>query len=106
MEFIKNYYINQTLDTYYETFEHTLDTSDYVPVKFTKKIHKYIFKNMKKKFKELEIYYLLDLKAKGVKLGLFQKLKISFSGLENVYNVLKETSIDTNTIETDTNDKS
>lgn len=50
----KNKLINQTLDNYYETFSHTLDTADYVPDKFNKKISKYIFKNMKKSFKQID----------------------------------------------------
>ena len=44
----KNKLINKTLDKYYETFSHTLDTADFVPEKFNIKIGKYIFKNMRK----------------------------------------------------------
>ena len=40
----KNKLINKTLDKYYETFSHTLDTADFVPEKFNIKIGKYIFK--------------------------------------------------------------
>ena len=47
INFNKNDLINTTLDRYYDTFAHTLDTSDFVPEKFNKKIAKYIFKNMK-----------------------------------------------------------
>ena len=32
-------------DTYYDTFAHTLDTSDYVPEKYNVKVCKYIFKH-------------------------------------------------------------
>lgn len=53
LNYHKNELINNTLDKYYETFSHTLDTADYVPEKFNKKIHKYIFKNMKKAFKSV-----------------------------------------------------
>lgn len=42
------------LDKYYETFSHTLDTADYVPDKFNDKITKYIYKNMKKSFKQID----------------------------------------------------
>ena len=49
INFNKNKLINETLDKYYDTFSHTLDTADYVPEKFNMKISKYIFKNMKKK---------------------------------------------------------
>ncbi|MBQ7764892.1 MAG: hypothetical protein IJ458_00420 [Clostridia bacterium] len=54
INFNKNVLINQTLDKYYDTFSHTLDTNDFVPEKFNKKISKYIFKNMKKAFKRID----------------------------------------------------
>ena len=47
----KNELINPTLDKYYETFSHMLDTNDYVEEKYNLKIGKYIFKNLKKTFK-------------------------------------------------------
>jgi hypothetical protein len=50
----KNKLINETLDKFYGTFSHTLDTADYVPEKFNKKICKYIFKNMKKAFRKID----------------------------------------------------
>lgn len=54
MNYNKNDLINTTLDKYYETFSHMLDTSDYVPEKFNDKIGKYIFKNLKKTFKLID----------------------------------------------------
>lgn len=54
INFNKNKLINITLDTYYDTFAHTLDTSDYVPEKYNKKICRYIFKNMKKAFRRID----------------------------------------------------
>lgn len=54
INFNKNKLINKTLDKYYETFSHTLDTADYVPEKFNTKIHKYIYKNMKKAFRKID----------------------------------------------------
>lgn len=54
INFNKNKLINVTLSKYYETFSHTLDTSDFVPQKFNDKIAKYIFKNMKKAFKKID----------------------------------------------------
>ena len=54
INFNKNKLINTTLEKYYETFEHTLDTIDYVPEKYNDKICKYIFKNMKKAFKKID----------------------------------------------------
>lgn len=50
----KNKLINQTLDKYYDTFSHMLDTSDFVPEKYNSKIGKYIFKNMKRHFKLID----------------------------------------------------
>ncbi len=50
----KNKLINECLVRYYETFAHTLDTADYVPEKFNKKILAYIFKNMKRQFKKVD----------------------------------------------------
>lgn len=49
----KNDLINTTLDKYYETFAHTLDTEDYVPEKYNNKICRYIFKNLKKSFRKI-----------------------------------------------------
>lgn len=50
----KNKLINKCLEKYYETFALTLDTADYVPEKFNKKILAYIFKNMKRQFKKVD----------------------------------------------------
>ena len=49
----KNKLINECLITYYQTFSLTLDTCDYVPDSYNKKIIAYIFKNMKKQFKKI-----------------------------------------------------
>ena len=72
MEFIKNELINAVLEKYFETFSKTLDTADYVPVKYGRKIHAYIFKNMRRKFKEVDrAYRKQKRKASGAKaLGL------------------------------------
>ena len=90
MEFNKNELINQTIDAYATTWSHTLDTEDYIDKKFLQKIDKYIYKNLKKKFAEIEVYDLLDLQDSGFKLGIFQKLKIFFSGLKPLYLAEKE----------------
>lgn len=77
INFNKNKLINKTLDKYYETFSHTLDTADYVPEKFNNKIHKYIYKNMKKAFRQIDKedrLYQKDLKRK---LKLKQQEEIS-----------------------------
>lgn len=46
--------INTCLETYYDTFSRTLDTADFVPEKYNKKILAYIFKNMKRQFRRLD----------------------------------------------------
>ncbi len=51
MNYNKNKLINRTLDEYYATFSHMLDTSDYVPERYNVKVGRYIFKNMKKSFR-------------------------------------------------------
>lgn len=63
MEFIKNQLINSVLEKYFETFSKTLDTADYVPAKYGKKIHAFIFKNMKRKFKEVNKVYKTQKKS-------------------------------------------
>lgn len=50
----KNKLINKTLEVFYNTFALTLDTEDFVPERFNKKICKYIFKNMKKAFRKID----------------------------------------------------
>ena len=85
MIFKKNELINETLDRHFETWSHTLDTEDFVPKKYLKKIDKLIFNNLKQKLKECEIFNLLYLQDQGYKLGLFQKLKIWLSGLKPLY---------------------
>ncbi|MDE5601611.1 MAG: hypothetical protein K2J16_03850 [Clostridia bacterium] len=54
MNYNKNKLINECLVKYYETFAHTLDTADYVPQKYNKKILAYIFKNMKRQFRKVD----------------------------------------------------
>ena len=70
MEFIKNELINEVLERYFETFAKTLDTVDYVPAKYGKKIHKFIFKNMRKKFREVNHAYRRAKKQAGKAMGL------------------------------------
>lgn len=54
INFNKNKLINSVLTNYYDTFARTLDTSDFVPERYNKKISKYIFKNMKKAFRRID----------------------------------------------------
>jgi hypothetical protein len=65
MEFIKNELINGVLDKYFETFSKTLDTADYVPKKYLAKIHRYIFKNMRKKFRQVNRAYRKQKRSGG-----------------------------------------
>ena len=89
LDFYENGLIKEALNEYYDTFQHTLDTADFVPDKFNERISKYIFKRMQQKFYQIEIYNLLHLEENGYKLGIFQKLKIYFSGLRPFYNQQK-----------------
>ena len=50
----KNKLINTCLVKYYETFALTLDTADFVPEKYNKKILAYIFKNMNLQFRKVD----------------------------------------------------
>ena len=50
----KNKLINTCLETYYDTFSRTLDTADFVPEKYNKKILAYIFRNMKRQFRKID----------------------------------------------------
>ena len=88
MELYKNKLIDKILVRNFKTWEHTLDTGDYVDAKFAKKIDRFIFNNLNRQFKEADIYYLLYLKYQGIKLGIFQCLKIWWSGIESKYRVL------------------
>ena len=51
----KNKLINECLSKYYETFAHTLDTADFVPEEYNDKITAYIFKNMRKAFRKVDL---------------------------------------------------
>lgn len=78
-----NYHKNDLLDDcltrYYATFSLTLDTCDYVPEKFNKKIYNYIFKNMKKTFKKINKddnkYQKEELRQQKKKMKVARKLQ-------------------------------
>ena len=80
LNYNKNKLINKCLLTYYETFAHTLDTSDYVPEKYNNKILKYIFKNMRKQFRKIDkedrIYQAQQRKKARLKAKQAKKNKI------------------------------
>jgi len=65
MEFIKNELIDEVLKRYFATFAITLDTAEFVPAKYGKKIHKFIFKNMKRKFREVNRAYKKQKRSGG-----------------------------------------
>lgn len=54
IDYKENNLIDECLVRFYETFKHTLDTADYVPEKYNDKILAYIFKRMKRKFKQID----------------------------------------------------
>lgn len=89
MDFNKNDMINETLDKYFETWQHTQDTSDFVDEKFLKRVDKYIFKNLVKQFRRIDVYSLLMLQDKGVKLGLVDKFRVWFSPATPIYKAEK-----------------
>ena len=61
MDYRKNDMIDELLQRYYLTYSCTLDTIDFVGTKTDKKIHKYIFKNMKKSWRKIDKQYNKDL---------------------------------------------
>lgn len=50
-KFFKNRLMQETLIEHYKTFSLTLDTQDFVPSKYCKKIHKTLFKDLKRSIK-------------------------------------------------------
>jgi hypothetical protein len=71
----KNKLINKTLDKYYETFSHTLDTVDFVPEKYNDKIRHYIFKNMKRAFRKIDKEDKIYQREINKKLKIKEKMK-------------------------------
>lgn len=89
MNFYKNELINKILDEFFVSWAHTVDVAEYVDEKFLKKIDNYLAKNMFKKFKEVEIYNLLELESKGIKLSLLNRMRVYFSGLRELFQIDK-----------------
>ena len=90
MNFKKNELINEVLLNNFATWQCTENTANFVPEKYLKKIDKMVFENVKKQMKEVDIYELMFKEEQGYKLGIFQKLRISFSGLRPLYNAEKK----------------
>lgn len=95
LNFNKNDLINITLDTFYETFSHTLDTRDFVPTKYADKIDRYIYKNMKIAFKKVDkedrIYQRELKKAENAKKRAEKKAKNLANCAENEIEIEEET---------------
>ena len=87
MEFDKNKLMEQVINKYLNTWYCLVDSGDFVKEKYLDKIDTLIYKNLKKKLKEINVYYLLHLENQGVKLGIFQKISIFFSGLRPIYEI-------------------
>ena len=85
MNFNKNVLINDVLQNYYQTFSLTLDTCDFVPEKFNKKIIQYIYRNMRKSFRQIDkedAKYQRNLKKiRSPKIKFKDKLKLLFKRL-------------------------
>ncbi len=74
----------------YKSIKLTMNTEDFISPKHNDYIEKYFVDLMKKKIREVNIYALLDLENRGVKLGLWQRLKVYFSGLRPIWNIEQE----------------
>lgn len=70
MEFIKNKLINKVFINSLETWGLLLDTDDIVPEKYLEKMQKYIFKEFKRKMKQVNRVYSARLKALNEKQNL------------------------------------
>jgi len=93
VDFYKNKILNEVLEINFITWSYTQETGQYVSPKYLSKIEKMIFENLKKKVKEVEIYDLIHKQELGYKLGIFQKLKIYFSGLKPLYIAEKDIEV-------------
>lgn len=51
MDYFFNDQLDVTLARYFQTYNVTVDTMDYVPTKHVTKIHAFVFKNLKRDFK-------------------------------------------------------
>ena len=74
INFVKNTYIGVTLQEFYNTFRQTLNTGQFVPEKFNDYIRTYIFKSLKKKFKEVN--KLVKIRDKNFKKQLKEKYRL------------------------------
>lgn len=105
----KNKLINKTLDKYYDTFSHTLDTTDFVPEKYNKKICKYIFKNMKKAFRKInkeDRKFQREFNKKQRKLRKLKKKQEKMLKNQQKTNKNSKNKVGVSNLDTDSNSKS
>lgn len=76
MDFKENDLINEVLINYYNTFQIMIDTPDFVPPKINNYIASYLYKRMKKKFKEAKKIYKQNLKLEKKQLKLLEKQEL------------------------------
>ena len=109
INFNKNKLINETLDKYYDTFSHTLDTTDFVPEKYNKKICKYIFKNMKKAFRKInkeDRKFQREFNKKQRKLKKLKKKQEKILKNQQKSNKNSKNKVGASNLDTDSNSKS
>lgn len=78
LEFYKSELLRAVMDDYYATARMTNDSPDFVPSKYTSKIDKILFKEFKKKCKQIKPIYKAFLKERKIKIKnkkLKEKLK-------------------------------
>ena len=85
MDFNKNKLMEAVITKYMDTWAKLIDTDKFVKDNYLKRIDVLIYTNLRKKLKEINIYELLYLESKGIKLNLLKRLRIYFSGLRSVY---------------------
>ena len=89
MDFNKNKIIEKSIKSYLDTLATLIDTEDFVKKRYTNSIDRLIYKNFKKKVKEINVYYWLYLEDLGVPLSRLKRLIIWFSGLRSVFDMEK-----------------
>lgn len=85
MLFKKNEMIEDVLVNFYVTFGVTKNTDEIVPKNVNKRIVSLIERELFKRFKEVDSYYLCFLEEHGVKLGMRDRLKLWWNGGRGYY---------------------
>ena len=90
-KFYKNKLMQEVLVENYKTFSLTLDTQDFIPAKYCKKIHKYLFKDLKKGIKLSDKETRLYIKQERRKIRKKRKqkrekeLKVKFATIKSKF---------------------